>query len=391
MMSSPDRLLALTAAALLGSAALQAQSPASSSPTIYRADEILVAPGVSLEGADARMLVRDGKIVAIGSDVPATPPAGTKVESFDGHVIAAGFVLPHHHLSRTQDLAETIDAFTPHLRTSDAFDPFDDRLHELAKSGVTSIGLAPVSSNTFPGRAAAIRTGVEGELLGQSWLKLAFVQESLNQQRYPTSRMGAADLVRGAFADAANPLGVQSLELLTIRAVLRGEIPLAIHARTRTEMTIALQLAEELQITPLLLEAGTIGDEIERIRGRGVSVVLPPLTFSSDEDALALPKKLADADVPFSFLAQDGMQLRRSLHLAMRNGLTAEQAHAVATTIPAGQIGVGETAGVLRAGRSADFTVFRGHPLELTSSMVHTFVGGNVVPEEKPSKEGLAR
>lgn len=358
-----------------------------SSPTTrVEAARLIVAPGAVLEGDRARLLIRDGLIVAVGSEVPDDGPTDATVVRFEGATIAPGFVLPHHELGAARDLVETIDAFTPHLRAAEAFDPFAEILVELARSGVTTVGLAPSSRNTFPGRAAVVHTGEEGVLHGDTWLKVALVQESLDQERYPTSRMGAVDLIRRAFVDAADPLAGATDEMRVLREVLTGNLQLAIHARSQTELRLGLDLADELSLRPILLEATDVESLLTRVSGRDLSLALAGLDYSSTEEQLKLPAKLQESGVPFSFLVLDGQSLRRTMHLAIQNGLDPDAALAAGTTTPALQLGVDAEIGSLRKGRRADLCVFDGAPYSLTSRVLGVWTGGNRVSmEEKES------
>ncbi|MEO0481368.1 MAG: amidohydrolase family protein [Planctomycetota bacterium] len=370
----------LLTAALLG-VALAHQAPGALAQEVVRVEaaRLITAPGSVLEGDLARLLIQDGKITAVGNEVPAEGPAGARVVRFEDGTIAPGFVLPHSSLGAGQDFVETIDAFTPHLRAAEAFDPFADELHDLAKSGVTTIGLAPSSQNTFPGRAAIVHTGEEGSLGSDSWLKIALVRESLASDRFPTSRMGAVDLIRQAFGEAADPLLGDSEELQVLRDVLAGNLRVAMHARTQTELRLALDLSAELSVDPILLEATDLEPLMPRLQSMNVSIALPGLDYGSSEERLELPAKLAEAGIPFSFLAGDGPSLRRTMHLAIQNGLAPDTALDAATRIAASQLGIEDQIGSLRKGRRADFCVFDGAPQSLTSSIVSVFVGGESV------------
>ncbi|MBK8979530.1 MAG: amidohydrolase family protein [Planctomycetes bacterium] len=387
-MSTDDRTLSrLHARSLCAALALAtvATAPAQDAgqATVFEAARIVLAPGAVLEGPDAKLMCRDGKVVAAGREVTAAVAQRARRETFEGATLVPGFVLPHHHLSLGDDLAETIDAFTPHLSVADAFDPFDERLAELAETGVTAVVLAPLSRNTFAGRAALVKPGIarpgtpRGTLAAtDAYLKIALVAESLDQNRFPTSRMGAAELIRTAFADARDPLGPQTPQHATLRAVLDGSLPLAVHARTHAELTTALDVFGGLGLEPVLLEATELGDSLARLGGTGISAALPPLDFDSAPEALELPARLEQAGVPFSFLCDDGRSLRRTMALAVRHGLSRDAALAAATRTPAVQIGAADRIGSLRVGHDADFCVFHGDPTDLAARLVDVRVGG---------------
>ncbi len=350
---------------------------------VVEAARVVIAPGTVLEGDDARVAFRDGKVLAVGREIPNELLERSKHVRYAEATVVPGFVVAHDYLSLGNDLAETIDAFTPSLHTADAFDPFDEALPRFARGGVTTIGLAPLSKNTFAGIAAAVTfDGKTGHVMtDDAYLKLALVRESLDQQRYPTSRMGAADFVRTQFADARNPLVAPDAAHTVLREVLDGNRKLAVHARTRGEIITALELCGELGVQPILLGATEADECLDRLRGSGVSVVLGALDYDAKQQVLALPATLAGAGVPFSFAAGDPRALRRTLALAVHHGLAPDAALAAVTRTPAVQLGVADHAGTLLVGRDADLAVFDGDPTDLTSRVVAVWCYGTAIVE----------
>lgn len=355
-------------------------------PVLIEAATLHLAPGETLVGQDARLLVRDGKIAGVGRAIGAEAAQRARKITFEGATIAPGLVLVHDLLGARTDLAETIDAFTPDLRAADAFDPFSEELVERAHSGVTSVTLAPASANTFGGISCVVKHRVVDEkpagviATPDGYLKLALVAESLTDDRPPTSRMGAADLIRSTFAAASDPLGPRTPALDTLRSVMAGAVPVAIHARSHAEITAALDLADELELEPTLLECTELEDTtIERLRGRAATVALAALDYDSTAEQLRVPARLAEANIRFSFVGSDGHALRRAAALAVRNGLSRDVARAAITQVPAEQSNVGDRVGALRVGRDADFLILTGDPVDQSSQLLEVWIDGRVV------------
>jgi imidazolonepropionase-like amidohydrolase len=395
---------------LCGASAVAAQQPPRGSELLVRATRIVVAPDVVLEN-DA-LLIRDGKVAAVGPEIPEASKRGVRGVELDGTVVP-GFVNPHSHLSLGEDLAERTDAATPDLRAADAFDPFDQLLAVHARHGVTAVGLAPLSANTLAGIAAAVRAGTTGEVLSDAaYLKIALVSESLDQRRFPTSRMGAAELLRRSFERARSHTG-DDPRSTALRDALAGTTRLAVHARAHADIVAALDLCEELGLEPLLIGADEAARSLPRLAALGASIILGPLEADSAPQLLALPAQLEGAGIPFSFMAdrdpsvREGSapprapgardrerftassptplpapvpgnpeNLRLSAALAVRHGLSRRAALAALTRVPAEQCGVADRCGSLRQGCFADFVVFSGDPVDLTSRCLSVFVGG---------------
>jgi imidazolonepropionase-like amidohydrolase len=355
---------------------------------VVEAARIMIQPGTVLQGEDARIAIRDGKVVGVGPEIPDELIQRSRRVRFDGATITPGFVVAHHYLDLGDDLAETIDAFTPSLRVADAFDPFDESLERLVHGGVTTIGLAPLSKNTFAGIAAAVTsTGELGEVMAtESYLKLALVRDSLDPQRYPTSRMGAADLIRTEFATARDPLGATDTDHVVLREVIEGNRRMAIHANTRGEIVTALALSAEIGAQPILIGAAELDECLDRLRGSGITAILGSLEFDSNLRSLQLPAALAEAGIPFSFTAPDPVALRRTLALAVRHGLPREKALVTVTRTPAVQIGVADRVGTLLVDRDADLCVFDGDPIDLTTRVLAVWCDGEPIDVEENSR-----
>ena len=377
-----------------------------------------MAPDVVLKNQP--ILLRDGKIAGVGEEIPADAMRG--VETIEHDFVIAGFVSAHDHLSTGDDLAERISSFTPDLRATDALDPFDAHARRLATAGVTTVGLAPLSFSTFPGLIGTVSLdGGDADAILETTadsavLKLALVAEALDPERYPTSAMGAARLIRESFVAAQNPdASGADPAYASLREVLSGR-PVMIHARTHGEITRALDLCEQLEVQPLLLGADEAERSIDRLAKLRGSVVLAPLTMQSRIPQLQLPHKLEQAGISFSFAGNtvpsrlnpgrgslphglppgfpiellmrggsrnqlhaptptDPRTLRRSIALAVRNGVTRQGAHAAMTTTPALQLGADDR-GSLRLGRRADLVAFDGDPVDLTSRIQAVYIAG---------------
>jgi imidazolonepropionase-like amidohydrolase len=127
---------------------------ATSDETVWiRAERVIVRPGVELE--DAAILIRDGVIVRVGTDVEA-PEGARRIE---GAVACAGFVDGWSSLE--VDPASASDAgTTAGTRTVDAVDPYSrrDEREEALRGGVTSTRAQAGRSSSIGGVGAVLHT-----------------------------------------------------------------------------------------------------------------------------------------------------------------------------------------------------------------------------------------
>ena len=119
-------LLPFVFLALAATASLQAQQPPE---LLVRCATLVIAPDTVISPGE--MLVRDGKVAQLGSEIPPEARARATIVAFDRATIVPGFVLAHSTLGQEQDLAERAVALTPDLLAADAFDPAGAMLRQL--------------------------------------------------------------------------------------------------------------------------------------------------------------------------------------------------------------------------------------------------------------------
>jgi imidazolonepropionase-like amidohydrolase len=366
----PTSLLALAAA-------LPAQD------LLVRAKTIVVAPDAVL--ADGRFLVRGGKVAYVGQDVPADAAQKATLVDCGDAVVVPGFVLPPTTLGRDRDLAETALPFTPDLRAVEAFDPWQEELQKLPHGGFTSAILSPAKTNLAGGLGALVKPGKAGGTVAAPELHLALslAQAARNPERPPTSLMGAVDLLRSAFAQAKSSAAAGP-DVAVLRNVMQGGRKVAIAADSLAEIQQALDLARDFGFDAVLLGARDADKALARIEAQRAGVVLGALAPEMRLAQLQFPARLAEAGVPFCFGGRPE-QVRLSAALAVRNGLDRRTAWAALARTPAQMFGAEAQVGALRQGCAADFAVWSGDPLDLSSTLRAVYVGGALVHGAAPA------
>ncbi len=345
---------------------------------LVKVPRLMVAPDNIL--TDGAILIRNGKVQFVGAEIPEDAAKRARTVEFSG-MLVPGFINAHSNLGHGANLAERIDSFTPELLASDAFDPFVDQLLAAARAGITTVGLSPQSTNTFAGQAAMVQTGKVGKIVADSaYLQMSFTKEARDQNRYPTSRMGAAELIRNSFKEASGPLGATSSQLKVLGEVAHGSRRVAFHASTQADIMAALDLAQELSLQPILMGAEELHKCLDRLPQVNASVVLSPLGFDSKKQRLELPAKLEKRDIPFAFMAERQVDLRLSAALAVRHGASRRAAMRALTEGAAKMLGMEAQVGNLFQGKSANFCVFSGDPTDLTSRLVAVYIAGREIP-----------
>lgn len=350
-------------------------------PAVHKGSLLIEAAEIHISASrvlkNSAILVRDGKVLYVGKEIPAAARAGATRLSFGKSILVPGFVNPHSSLGHGNNLSERIDTFTPELLAADAFDPFAEGVRKSAQAGITTVGLTPSSLNAFAGQGAAIHTGRIGQVIVEStYLKMSMCDAAFDQNRYPTSRMGAAELIRNSFKSAGSAIGPTDMRLKVLHDVIQGGRQLALHVQTEAEITGALELCKEIKLKPLLVGCDAAHKCIDAIAARCSGVILAPLSFASSRQRLTLPARLEKLGVPFSFMAERPEQLRISAALAVRYGASKQVVLSALTETAAKHVEADQQVGTLFEGKSADFCVFDGHPLDLTSRLTHTYIAG---------------
>ena len=360
---------------IAGAALLVATAaPVAAQDLLVKAARIMVAPGTVLQ--DSALLVRDGKVAYVGDDIPAEARARARSVDLGAATVSPGFVLAATTLGRDADLAESAFAFTPDLRVAEAFDAWAEQLEHLAPSGVTSFALTPSPRNVAGGVGVLAKPGEEqGRMVDQdAFVGFSLARAARNQERDPTSLMGAREMLREAFEAAR--VGVEvGPDLAVLRQVMSGARRAMFYADTFAELNAALALGKEFNFAPVVIGARDARKVMGKLAERSAGVVLGALSPTARIADLELPAKLAASGVPFCFAGRPD-QLRLSAALAVRHGLSRDAAHAALTRTPAALLGQQAKVGALRQGCDADFLVFEGDLLDLGAAHVATWVDG---------------
>ncbi len=363
----------------------------------------------------ATVLVRDGKIAEVGPDVSI--PANAQVLDASGKLVFPGFIDAHAHLALQEDgvgwegndVNETSDPVTAHVRALDGINPADDGISDAIAGGITAAWIAPGSANVIGGEGATIKihghTVEDMVMRAPSGLKAAFGENPKRvysqRKQMPSTRMGVAAVLRDALTrgrnytrklEKASREGDEAFEvdlkLEPIAAVLRREIPLRLHAHRADDIVTALRIAEEFSID-LVIEHCTEGHRVaELLASRNIpAVVGPTLTARRKvelrERQLGTPAELHRHGVRFALTTDHPVvpiqYLTLTAAMAVREGL-AEDAALAAITINAAEIcGVGDRIGSIEPGKDADLVVWDGHPLDLRSRAETVLVDGHQV------------
>lgn len=410
--------LALAASALfLGAAALGAQE----APEALAITNATVHPvsGPAVEGAT--VLVRDGRIAAVGRDVDV--PAGARTIDGTGRVVTPGLfetgtslgLIEVGAVGDTRDMSVSgDDPITAAFDVTDGLNPQSTLIPVNRLGGVTTALSAP-SGGIISGQAAVIDllTGSPGAMLAEPRAAMVGSYGADAADDVGGARGAVSLRLREVFEDArfwatnrdafdrgaARPLAHSRLDMEALQPVLGGEMPLVVRADRATDILAVLRLAREYDLRPIVAGGAEAWMVADSLAAAGTPVIVKPLTnlpsgfeeLGARFDNAAL---LHEAGVPLvlsSFDTHNARNLRYEAGNAVRFGLPWEAALRAVTLAPAEALGVEDRYGSLEPGKVANLVVWSGDPFELSTAAEAVIIRGEVVPESSRQRELLER
>lgn len=414
--------VALTCALIMGvSGVLAPPADAQIETVALRGGRLLTVSDGTIE--NGTVLMRDGRITAVGADVWI--PAGARVIDVSGMTVTPGLIDGFTNLGTSdypsygEDDDEGTDPVMPHLRITDALNPANRFIPMARRAGVTTTLTAPAEGNLITGQSALVR--LAGETMEEMVVKAPLGVHVIlgepaklryaERRRMPGTRMGSAALLRQTLIDAqgyADQLRRYEVKLAEYRAgegeedaeepspptrnlkheallpVLAGEVPLIVSADRFDDIHTALRIADEFDVRIVLNHGAETHRVAEELADRGIPVIWGPAgarysELESQEGSLETPAMLAAAGIVFAFQTGSLENLDGLLdqaRAAMAHGLSHAAALRALTLDAATIFGVQERLGSLEVGKAADLVVFDGDPLYGVPRVEMAFVGG---------------
>lgn len=398
-------------------------------PSLAAEDNTFLLRGATIHtmaGRDIQngsILVRDGKIAGVGENLSA--PAGVKVIEAGGMQVYPGMIDSASTIGlseigavrETSDVAE-IGKFNPQLRASIAVNPDSEHIPVTRANGITSVIALPdgpgisgqaslISLNGWTTeemevkRSAAMHLhmptigGSPGRGFGGGYgggrvpydeAKKTFEKDMIELNNF------FEEAHRYSQAKAAKLPGFQTnLKLEAMLPVIEGKTPLLITAVRERAIRDAIAFADKQKIKVILCQAIDADKVSAELKSRDIPVILgPTLSLPGEEDdpydrPFTTPANLYKAGVKFSFGTfsnEFSRNLPYQAAAAVGFGLPKEEAMK-AITVNAAQIwGVANQLGTIEEGKSADFMVTTGDPLEEPTQVKQLFIRGKVVDLE---------
>ena len=365
---------------------------------------------------NATVLMRDGKIVAVGASVSI--PAGARRIDAGGKWVTPGIfnAMTSLGVSEIGSIAGSYDAgalgtgdgITASFRVWEGYNPASPLLQVTRNDGITTVGIVPRGGFIGgQGAVVSLRNGGLAEVMlrgpaamfadlgargagigaarGEVFQRLRDVLDEAKS--YPRRR---ASYER----NASRPLAARSSELLALQPVLNGTLPLVIDADRATDIEEALLMARQYGLRIALssaTEGWKVADKLGAARVFALVGALNniPRDFSAlgarQDNAALLHAAGVRVVISGGADAFNARNVRYEAGVAVSFGMPWDAALRAITLTPAELYGVADRVGSLDPGKDATLVVWSGDPFEPATRAEHVFVQGTEV--QGPSRQ----
>lgn len=380
---------------------------------IQNATILTVSHGTIEHGS---ILIKDGKIAEVGQSVKA--PKDAQVIDAAGQFVIPGIIDCHSHIA-AESINEGSVSVSSMVNMAEILNPEDIDIYRDLAGGVTSANILHGSANSIGGQTLVIKLRwgqpaaklpFEGALPG---IKFALGENPKRSnfsvpgqpRRYPATRMGVEETIRGAFSEARDYKKAwddynkraasekslipprRDLRLEPLVEVLEGKRYVHSHCYREDEILMLLRVAKEfgfkVRTFQHVLEGYKVADELAAA-GVGAS------TFS---DWWAYKVEAFDA-IPYNAAlmtrrgvvvsinsddAEEATHLNQEAAKSMKfGGLSHDEALKMVTLNPAMQLGIDKRVGTIDVGKDADLAIYNHDPLSAYAVVQKTLIDGRV-------------
>ncbi|HLP10590.1 MAG TPA: amidohydrolase family protein [Flavobacteriales bacterium] len=365
---------------------------------------------------NADVILKDGKIVQVGKNLPKPFGKIIEVDGTNKHV-TSGIIDEHSHIALSQGVNEGGQSVSAEVRMGDVVNSDDINIYRQLSGGVTAAQLLHGSANPVGGQSAIIKlrwgmTPEEMKIKGaDGFIKFA-LGENVKQSnwgdptgRYPQTRMGVEQVFYDAFFRAkayesewkdftdklTKSKGIKpdaprkDLEAETMLEILQGKRFITCHSYVQSEINMLMHVADsmgfKINTFTHILEGYKVAD---KMKAHGANA-------SSFSDWWAYKFEVYDA-IPYNAAimtkvgvntainSDDAEMARRLNQEAAKSvkygGMSEEDAWKMVTLNPAKMLHLDKQMGSLKTGKDADVVVWGDNPLSIYAKVEKTFVDG---------------
>ena len=390
--------------------------PFPSRTTLIRNVTVMTAAGPSI--SNGAVLLRDGKIAAVGTNLAA--PSDAVVVDGAGKFVTPGIIDTHSHLgvypapgtSGNNDGNEATNPVTANVWAEHSVWPQDPQFPRNLAGGVTTLQVLPGSANLIGGRSAVLKVVPSRTVQGMKFpgakygLKMACGEnpKRVYAQRGPSTRMGNVAGYRTAWinaeayrrrwdkwnADHQGDPPSRDLGNETLAEVLRGNILVHNHCYRADEMAQMMDIAKEFGYKIRSFHHGVEAYKIADLLARdSISVSIWADWGGFKMEALdgvqanaAINQQAGGIVIIHSDDPSGSQRLNQEAAKGMYAGrdigitVTQDQAIKWITINPAWALGLNDRIGSIEVGKNADVVLWSGNPFSVYSRAEKVWIDG---------------
>ena len=361
------------------------------------------------------VVLRDGKIAAVGGSNTAIPDGAEIVEA-KGRFVTPGIIDAHSHIA-AESINEGGTTVSSMTGIEDVLDPTDVSIYRDLAGGLTVANVLHGSANPIGGKNQVIKLRWGNDARGLIFegappgIKFALGENPKDMRqfgqtgprRYPITRAGTEFVIRDAFSRAkayqkewqdydrrkkageGAAMPRRDLQLEALVEILEGKRLVHSHTYRADETLMLMRLAEEMgfKIATFqhVLEGYKVADEMAK-HGAGGSTFSDWWAYKVEaEDAIPYNAAMMHKRGVLVSVNSDSAEHARRLNTEAAKsmhwgGLTEDEALSFVTINPAKQLKIDARVGSLEAGKDADVVIWNKHPLSTYAIVDRVYIDG---------------
>lgn len=385
-----------------------------------------IVPVVGDTIANGSLLIQDGKIAKIGTDIEIPPH--TIVIDAKGNRVYPGLVAAMTAIGVTgypgsgNDVNE-LGVVTPQIDPFDAINPEDSTIEVTRIDGVTTVMTTSGSMNIINGKAVVLNLygNIAEDMVIKRDMAQIFNMGAKGQSgfgprrpgNYPTTLPGIMALVRDKLnqvllyeekvedrkrkeekskGERESEPFKRDLAMEALVPVVKGKMPVVFITSNEVTIRNALQIIKEYKLKGILYASAGILKFADQLAEEKIPVIWAGTT--------TIPEKWQPYDLNYhtaSVLSKKGVlfcfdilgfgvsshrvrNIPVPASISVAHGLSEEEAVRALTINPSKILGVDNLVGSLEVGKLANVAVWSDTPIQLSSQVLKVIINGNVVP-----------